>query len=629
MKDFTVKSFQNYIGPNAYLDRQALVINLLIDPDGPEADHYREAVLEKFPVLAERYPARVAELYAEVLIQVQKMDIDLYVNSYTVVGGRDDVLVAVEYLDNKIARNCAEFVADWFRALTDGSRFDFDGGFIKLQEQFDKTIFGGPTIYSLIEAGLKRNIPVLYLYEENVFMWGYGKRQLRGRSTTFHTDSIKDTEFTTFKDIVKDFLLMCGFPTPSGRNTFTADDAVAEAHEQGFPVVVKPLAGHKGQGVTTEIKTDDQVRTAFDKIIDSCKAEGVSFDGAIVEKEIYGTDHRLLTVGGTFVAALERVPAYVDGDGTNSISRLIAAENDTVVRLDNARSPLCKIKIDDDLEEYLQLQDRSLETVPGDGERVYLRRVANISAGGVSINVTDKMHPKNVKMVEDIAKYLDVGILGIDILAEDISKPWDEGSFGIIEINAGPGVFMHLAPAIGDSIDVPGKVMESHFPTPGYERVPIIAGNCISTELAGQLGVALDEVQPGIEFGALTADGIHFNGEYFHKGEHHDDNVKLLLRNPKLDAALFSHTAEQIEDYGMVHQGVDLLILEDPVGLEEDLRRDLLPGGWLIEVGDGRAVMTRDGGEVAALSFEEAGSRDAAIRDLVARVTGELLNKYA
>jgi cyanophycin synthetase len=628
MQDFTVHSFQNFIGPNFYLDRQALVINLLLAPEGPEVDHYRDAVLEKFPVLDAQFPDRVAELYAQVLIQVMKMDIDLFVNKYAVHGDGDDVLVAVEYLDNLIARNCAEFVADWLRALNGDQPFDFDGGFEKLQGEFDATVFGGPTIYSLIEAGLKRNIPVLFLYEENVFMWGYGKRHVRGRSTTFHTDSIKDTEFTTFKDMVKDFLLMCGFPTPSGSNTFTADAAVAEAHEQGFPVVVKPLAGHKGQGVTTGIKSDAEVRTAFGRILESCREEGVSFDGAIVEKEIYGTDHRLLTVNGKFVAALERVPAYVDGDGSGTISELIAAENDTVVRLDNARSPLCKINIDDDLREYLQLQDLSLEYVPKEGERVFLRRVANISAGGVSINVTDKMHPKNVKMVEDIAKYIEVGILGIDVLAQDIAKPWDEGSFGIIEINAGPGVFMHLAPAIGESIDVPGTVMEGHFPAPAHGRVPIIAGNRIDTGLAGGIHLLLEGVRPGLEFGALTADGIHFNGGYFHKNKHHDDNVKLLLRNPKLDAALFSHTADQIDDYGMVHQGADLVILEEPAGQEAILRRDLLPGGWLVEAGEGRAVMTRDGEEVGRLSFEEAGGRDAALLDLVGRVAPELLRKY-
>jgi cyanophycin synthetase len=284
--------------------------------------------------------------------------------------------------------------------------------------------------------------------------------------------------------------------------------------------------------------------------------------------------------------------------------------------------------VDDDLREFLDRQGLTLDTVPEKGKRVFLRRVANISAGGVSINVTERMHPKNVKMVEDIAKYLEVGVLGIDILARDISTPWDEGDFGIIEINAGPGVFMHLAPAIGDSIDVPGRIMEAHFSEPGRERVPIIAGNRIGTELAGMIGTVLAGVRPGIEFGALTADGIYFNGDYFHRNRHHDDNVKLVLRNPKLDAALFSHTAAQIDDYGMVHQGADLVIIEEPEGSEAVLKRDLLPGGWLIEVSDGHAVMTRNDEETASVSLSEAGGRDAAVLDLVGRVAEELLRNY-
>jgi len=328
---------------------------------------------------------------------------------------------------------------------------------------------------------------VLYLPEENQFQWGYGKKQIRGRSTTLHVDGIKDTEFTMFKDMCKEFLLLRGFPTPVGRNCFTKEECVAEAEQLGFPVVVKPVAGHKGQGVVTNIETADGVRSAFDNIIHLSEQEGTAFEGAIAEQQVYGTDHRLLSVAGKFAAALERVPAYVDGDGGRSIEELIEIENDTVARLDNARSPLCKIKIDDDLEEYLALQDKSLQTVPADGERVCLRRVANISQGGVSINVTDKIHPDNVRMVENIAKFLNVTCLGIDVLAKDISRSWTEGDFGIIEINAGPGVFMHLAPAIGESIDVPGKIIRAHFPSPGSERIPIVAGNRLSPTLAADL----------------------------------------------------------------------------------------------------------------------------------------------
>jgi len=628
MKDFEIKKFYTYRGPNYYLDRQALVFNLGLDRDGRRADYYRDRVIEKFPRLGGDYPDRVADLFARVVIELLKMDIDLYVDRHAISRDGDDYVIAVEYLDRRIAKECVQFTADWFRAMNDEATFDFDGGFDTLQKNFDKTFFGGPTIYSLIEAGLKRDIPVLYLHEEDQFMWGYGRKAVRGGSTTFHTDGIKDTEFTTYKDVVKDFLLLCGFPTPAGKNCFHEDDAVKEAHKQGFPVVVKPLAGHKGQGVTTGIESDAGVRKAFKRVVDGAEELGVGFEGALVENQVFGTDHRLLAVDGKCAAALERVPAYVDGNGTDTIENLIAVENSKEVRLDNARSPLCKINIDDDLEEFLSLQELTLDSVPKEGERIFLRRVANISAGGVSINVTDKIHPKNVKLVEDIAKFFSVKCLGIDVLAEDISKPWDEGDFAIIEINAGPGVFMHLAPAIGGSIDVPGAIIESHFKETKGARIPIISGNRLSQRFASALCERLKEIKPDVEFGSLTGEGVFFNNEYFFKNRHHDNNVKIMLRNPKLDFALFNHTADDIDDYGMVHQGADIVIVEDPAPAEMVLERDLLPGGCLIKVGDGRITVSYHKEEMEFGPYESEDEKENLLLEAVDNVVKELVEKY-
>lgn len=407
---------------------------------------------------------------------------------------------------------------------------------------------------------------------------------------------------------------------------FTVADAEEAADELGFPVVVKPVAGHKGQGVVTGIESADGVRRAFANILDA--AAGKRFEGAIVEQQVYGTDHRLLAVGGRFVAALERVPAFVDGDGSHTIADLIEAENATPARLDNARSPLCKIKVDDDLKEYLGLQGRTLATVPPPGERVVLRRVANISAGGVSINVTDRVHPANAAMVEDIAKFFQVTCLGIDVLAEDISRPWTEGGFGIIEINAGPGVFMHLAPAIGSSIDVPGIIIRSHFPHPGAERVPIVAGNRLSLDFCARLRERLLALRPGLEVGALTREGVSFNGRYLCNNPRHDQNVRIVLRNPKLGFAVFSHEGDAIRRFGLMHQGADVVILERPNADEEVIARDLLPGGALVTVADGQARVTRDGTELAALPVPRAEELDQVLVQALEPLLGDLLTKY-
>jgi len=628
-KDFKPRKFYAYNGPSYYLDRQALVFNLFIAPEGDTVEFYKEKIVKVFPKLNDIETPYVVYLFAETLMQVLKMDIDLFISKYSISGDGDEYVLAVEYLDKNVAEEAVYLVSDWFRAMSNDRDFDIVKEFTKLQAMFDKSLYGGPTLYSLIEAGVKMNIPVIYLFEENEFMWGYGKKQLRGRSTTFHTDGIKDTEFTMFKDMVADFLMLCGFPTPQGKNCYEEEEIVKEALKLGFPCVVKPVAGHKGQGVTTNIENESQVREAFNKIIKAASEEGVNFDGAIVQQQIYGTDHRLISIGGKFIAALERVAAYVDGDGKSTIEELIAKENAKIIRLDNARSPLCKIKTDENLVDFLKLQKLSLSSVPADGERITLRRVANISAGGVSINVTDKIHPVNIKMVEDIAGYFNVKALGIDVLAADISKPWTEGNFGIIEINAGPGVFMHLAPAYGGSVDVPKYIMLSHFINGDTGRIPIIATNHVSLNFSNILNDKLHALKNDIYFGSLLEEGVFFNGAYFYNNPEHDQNVKIILRNPKLDFALFKHNKHDIYDFGLLHKGADIVILDNADSAEEiTLKEQIMPEGLLVEIIDNEIKLIRNNETINTVYSDNDEDKDYKILNVLEPFLEEIIRKY-
>jgi cyanophycin synthetase len=319
----------------------------------------------------------------------------------------------------------------------------------------------------------------------------------------------------------------------------------------------------------------------------------------------------------------------VDGDGTNNIEQLIAIENDKEIRLDNARSPLCKIKNDDNLKEYLKLQNLSLQYVPKEGEKITLRRVANISAGGVSINVTSKIHPDNVQLVEDIAIYFNVKCLGIDVMAADISKSWKEGNFGIIEINAGPGVFMHLAPAYGGSIDVPAEIMKTHFPKEGSGRIPIIACNSISDNLANMINHRLHEIKNDIFFCCLTHNGVFFNGRYFFKNEKHDQNVKIVLRNPKTDFALFTHSKDDIFDFGILHRGADIVILNEAAHVEDlTLKEQLLPGCVLIDIKGNEITVFENNEEKNKLYFDNPEDKDHKIMSVLENYWHGLIYKY-
>ncbi|MBI5219703.1 MAG: acetate--CoA ligase family protein [Bacteroidia bacterium] len=639
MSDFYVHKFYSYTGPNLYLDRKAMVFNLYIDPEGQKVEYYDERVTAKFPSLKDNLPGSVVDLFAKCVVLVNKMDMNLFVEKYNISRDGEEWVIAFEHMDDKLAKKVVYFVSDWFISINENNNdFDFDGQFADLQAKFDKSLYGGPTLYSIIEAGVKRKINVHYLYEENQFQWGYGKKQIRGRSTIFHIDGIKDTEFTMYKDMVGEFLEMCGFPTPKGKNCYDEDELVEEALKLGWPVVVKPVAGHKGQGVKTGIESEEEVRKQFNNITKLAQEQGTAFEGALVQQQIYGWDHRILCVGQKYAACLKRIPAYVIGNGKDPISELIRVENEKEERIDNARSPLGKIKIDEDLIDYLKLRGMTVDDVPAAAQEVVLRRVANISAGGVSINVTKDIHPDNILMVESIAKFLNVTCLGIDALSADISKPWYEGNFGIIEINAGPGVFMHLTPAEGGSVDVPGIIMEHLFgKVEGFDRVPIIAANKLSSELIARIYEKLKEYKKNIEFGSLRLDGAYFNEYKLVNNPRHDSNCQIVLRNPKLDIALFCHEKEAIHDFGIWHHGCDIAILDHANYVEYILERDLLPGGILIEVIDKEITETetqtklyvlQNGKILQEVNVQKGDTIDDLIFNALSPYLKELLFKY-
>jgi cyanophycin synthetase len=588
-RSFTVSHRKTYLGPSIELDHQAIVLEMT-DYDGIDASGLWPEIVRQLPELQnEAPPAGFPELFARAIIQVQQLGMDLFATKWSAREKDGRAIVAVQYVDGRTGELCVDFVEDWIRHILEGRSFRFKNRYEEIGYVFNKSSFGGPTIYSIIEAGYRAGLPMFYLKSEDVFQWGQGRKQLRGRSTVLHRDSIKDTELTMYKDRAKEFLDDLGFPVPRGTIVFNVSDAHKAAADIGYPVVTKPVAGHKGQGVTTGIQNPHEVEMGFQVARD---ASDNMADGIIVEKMVTGTDHRLLTVKGSFVAALQRIPAYVTGDGSHTIEQLIEIENDRPERADTPRSPLGKIKIDDNLVQFIRDKGLSLAAVPKSGEVVVLRRVANISAGGVSINVTDIIHPLNVKLAEDVAKFLNVHALGIDLLAEDISKPWTESPCSIIEINAGPGVFMHLVPAQGQSINVPDLILKAHFPTVNSARIPTLVFNRLDSDLAERL-TAFALGKDGVEeVGAACEAGVFFNNRFFSKRPEQNCNIRNMMRNTQMDVALIEYCEQGIVSEGLYHWGADAVVLVDPTETERrTLTRDLLPGGIIVEADTGKKTL--------------------------------------
>ncbi len=627
---FKVSRDKFYRNANYYLDRMAYVFDLDFKEDLPPVDELKGIIAKRFPDMQNRNVHNHAELFAETIIQIQKLDMNLWVSKWNVIQEEGFFIIAVEYIEEYVCEDCTILAQEWLQSIIDkDDSFPFEERFETLQADFDKTLFGGPTLYHLLEAAVLNDIPLTYIHEQNVFMFGYGKRHVKSRSTTFDVDSIKDTEFTMYKDLCKEFLLKFGFPTPVGKVCFTEEELVDAVNEiNHFPLVVKPVSGHKGQGVTTDVRNMEQAKKAFNSLVVNLP-EGFEWDGAIAETMVTGTDHRLITVGGRFAAALQRTPAFVIGDGEKTIKELIEIENDTIERLDNARSPLCKIQIDESLIDHIEKQDLTLESIPKPGEQIILRTVANISAGGVSFNVTDKIHPDNVKLAEDISKYFRITCLGIDFLAEDISKSWRESPCNIIEINAGPGVFMHLAPAKGGSINVPDIIIKHFFRDGRDSRIPLFAFNQLSNRLAYKLTESLYDFTSW-DVATYNQEGVYVNNDFFCKNEHYDINIEIMLRNPKLGMACIETVSQDILDYGMFFQGADLVILEDPDEIEAILERDLLDGGYVIRISNAEKSIKvfKDSRDIDSVVFEDINDKEDKTLELILSIYDSMLKGY-
>ncbi|MDB9357389.1 cyanophycin synthetase, partial [Nodularia spumigena CS-587/03] len=452
---------------------------------------------------------------------------------------------------------------------------------LTLQKRFRQSVYGGPTVYALLRTAYEKGIPTFYLWSEALMQYGYGKKQVRGIATTFDCDSHLDSDFTTRKDECKIFMQTLGLPIPFGDIVFSEKEAFEVAKEIRYPVAVKPVVGHKGIGVTAGVKNSRELISAYTSALAAIPEDQPT--RIIVEKSISGTDFRLLCVNGKFVAAIERRPASVTGDGYSTIAELIRAENRQPARLDTPTSPMSKIQCDEAMEIYLEEQGFSLDSVIKKGRTVYLRKVANLSAGGISIDATSTIHDDNIILAQDIAQHFRLTCLGVDVMAENLSESWKTNSnFAILEINAAPGILMHLNPAIGESVDVPSRILETFFESGVDSRIPIITFNKISVE---ELQATIDHIlseHPDWTIGAVCHDAVFINRSQKPLRNDYNSNVQTLLRNPKLDLLITEYEELILEEEGMFYQGSNIVVLNNPTETEMMLARDVFDDSTVV-----------------------------------------------
>ena len=403
----------------------------------------------------------------------------------------------------------------------------------------------GPSTQSLIDAAEERDIPWLRLNEYSLVQFGHGRYQQRIQATTTGRTSNIAVELASDKEETNGILRDLGLPVPNQRLVRRARDAVRAAERIGYPVVLKPLSGNHGRGVSINLKTQSEVETAFEKAAEHGRT-------VIVESFLEGFDHRLLVVNGELVAAAKRVPGHVVGDGKHTIEQLVEIVNQDPRRGVGHEKVLTRLEFDHQAERLLAKLSYDKDTVPKKGEDVFLRTTANLSTGGTAIDVTDTIHPDNREMAIRAIKAIGLDIGGVDFLTFDITESYRDTGGGICEVNAGPGFRMHVAPSEGTPRDVSGPVINMLFPPDSPSRIPIAAVTGTNGKTTTSRMLAHILKMSGLTVGQTSTDGVYIDGKLSVSGDMTGPvSAQMILRDPSVDAAVM-----EVARGGMLRSGL-------------------------------------------------------------------------
>ncbi|MDJ1167867.1 cyanophycin synthetase [Roseofilum sp. BLCC_M154] len=426
----------------------------------------------------------------------------------------------------------------------------------------------GPSTDVLVKEAEARNIPWMRLSARFMIQLGYGVHQKRIQATLSNLTGILGVELACDKEGTKKILRDAGIPVPRGTVIEYLDeleDAIDEVG--GYPLVLKPLDGNHGRGITINVKSYEEAELAYDDASSASKTRRV-----IVERYYEGNDHRVLVVNGKLVAVAERVPAHVVGDGKSTIAELIEETNRDPNRGQGHDNILTRIEIDRNSMNLLDRQGYTLDSVPRKGERCMLRATANLSTGGIAIDRTDEIHPENIWLAERVVKTIGLDIAGIDIVTSDISRPLRETDSVIVEVNAAPGFRMHAAPSHGLPRNIAAPVMDMLFPPGKPSRVPIFAltgtnGKTTTTRLTAHIMKHTGKV-----VGYTTTDGTYIGNYLVESGDNTGpQSAELILKDPTVEIAVLETARGGILRSGLAFDcsdvGVVLNVAADHLGL--------------------------------------------------------------
>jgi cyanophycin synthetase len=490
-------------------------------------------------------------------------------------NGKNDSIAVIETTTFETTRYLMRVAAELVEAVVNEETFSVADKIQEAKEIAADTELG-PSGRAIAEAAERRGIPWRRENISSLIQLGYGKNLHHAQAAMTDGTGIIGVDLAGDKDLTKQRLSEFSIPVPDGEIVRSEEETAQALEYIGAPVVVKPLDVRQGKGVSLNLKTREEVIEAF-KIAREYSSK------VLVEELFEGKNYRVLVVGGKMVAASERVPCGVVGDGEHTVGELIDIENQNPMRGEGHEKPLTKIKVDPIILSAMEKEGWQMEDVPSAGEQVNLCAGMNLSTGGTARDVTDIVHPTVKTLCERAARIISLDICGVDLVVEDISAPMPSEKGGVIEINAAPGLRMHTHPSEGTPRDVGGAIIEMLYPNGRDARIPLISitgtnGKTTVTRMISH--ILYDRIRT---IGTTTSSGIYLNGEIIVKGDTTGPiSARTILGDKAVDIAVLETARGGIVRRGLAYDWSDISVLtnisEDHIGQDGiESVEDLIP----------------------------------------------------